>query len=264
MNDVVNLPERVLQLDAISNFRDLGGYETACGRKVQWGQLFRSATLTHATTKDIDTITADLGIKHIIDLRKQRELNLEPQPARLIEQIEYHWLPINLDGTAREDIDRRLAQGSAAEAFEGLLIDVNRNMVIQHQADVKRWFEIVLEADSPVLFHCTEGKDRTGFTAAIFLLALGVERDVVMQDYLLTNKTHRKSIEERIASSAVLSSLGVSNSDLERLLSVDEEYLTAAFEQIEQSYGDVSQYLEEALDFDADKLAKLKNKYLQA
>ncbi|NRA40966.1 MAG: tyrosine-protein phosphatase [Pseudomonadales bacterium] len=262
MQDNLALSDRVVDLQSVSNFRDLGGYPTACGRSVKWGKLFRSATLTHASDQDIDTIVSQLGINHVIDLRKARELDLEPQPERLLAHIHYHWLPINLDGTTREDIDRRLAEGSAAEAFEGLLIDVNRNMVLQHQDDVKRWFDIVLHAETPILFHCTEGKDRTGFTAAIFLLAMGVEKDVVMQDYLLTNLTHRKSIAERIASSAVLSSFEVDAKDLERLLSVDEDYLNAGLAQIEQSYGSVSAYLEQALDIDAEKLALLKQKYL--
>ena len=95
-----------------------------------------------------------------------------------------------MDGTARDDVDRRLEVGTAASAFEGLLIDVNKAMVTDHQADMQRWFNILLEHDEPILFHCTEGKDRTGFTAAIFLSALGVD-DQVLADYLLTNLVHK-------------------------------------------------------------------------
>lgn len=262
MNDDLQLHKRHIQLDGVGNFRDIGGYKTDCGRQVQWGKLYRSASLYKASEADIKRITQDLGVRHVIDLRKERELDLEPHPQALLDQIEYHWLPINLDGTARDDIDRRLEEGSAASAFEGLLMDVNRAMVSEHKADIERWFNIVLSNDAPTLFHCTEGKDRTGFTAAVFLSALGVSREQIMADYLLTNTLNKKSIEERVKNSAVLSSFDVAISDLERLLAVDEDYLNAAFDQIDQDFGDVESYLDKALNIRHKDIDYLKARFL--
>ncbi len=255
-------PERLIELEGVGNFRDLGGYKTQCGKTVSTGKLFRSASLYKASDADVNRIANELGVRHIIDLRKQRELDLEPHPESLLDQVTYHWLPIELDGTARDDIDRRIEEGTAASAFEGLLIDVNKAMVSQHQKDIQRWFHILLDHEEPILFHCTEGKDRTGFTAAVFLSALGVDYDQVLADYLLTNLVHKYSIEERIKRSAVLSSFEVDVKDLERLLSVDKDYIDAAFEQIDKDFGSVEAYLENALEIDSAKLQSLKDKFL--
>lgn len=258
----VSISERLVSLDGVGNFRDLGHYPAADGKTVKPGVLFRSATLFNSSDADLHTIINQIGIKHIVDLRKQRELDLEPHPQTLLDAVTYHWLPINLDGTAREDIDRRLSEGTAAEAFEGLLMDVNRAMVRDHAADMQRWFDILLSEEGPILFHCSEGKDRTGFTAALFLSALGVDFELIMQDYLLTNTVHKKSIEERVKNSKVLAAFDVDAKSLERLLAVDEDYLNAAFDQIHQDYGSVEQYLNEALSIDKAAIEQLKAKYL--
>ena len=71
-------PERLIELEGVGNFRDLGGYKTACGRTVKPGQLFRSASLYQASAEDVEQITDSLGVRHIVDLRKQRELDLNP------------------------------------------------------------------------------------------------------------------------------------------------------------------------------------------
>ena len=262
MTDIINLVRRHIPFENIGNFRDLGGYQTDCGREVKWGKVYRSATLFKANDDEINRILNQIGIRHIVDLRKDRELQLEPHPKQLLDKVNYHWLPFNLDGTTREDIDRRLREGSAAEAFEGLLIDVNRSMVTNHINDMKRWFHILLEHDEPILFHCTEGKDRTGFTAAIFLSALGVSREQIMQDYMLTNIVNRQSIEERVKKSEVLLSFDVDAKALECLLAVDEDYLNAAFNQIEKDFDNVANYLIEALSVDADKISRLKDRYV--
>lgn len=258
----VKISERLVELEGVGNFRDLGYYAAAGGKRVKPGVLYRSATLFNSSDADLDTILNSIGIKHVVDLRKQRELDLEPHPQSLLSAVTYHWLPINLDGTTREDIDRRLSEGTASAAFEGLLIDVNRAMVRDHKADIQRWFHILLNAEGPILFHCSEGKDRTGFTAAIFLSALGVSFDVIMEDYLLTNTVHKQSIEERVKNSKVLAAFDVDAKSLERLLAVDEDYLNAAFDQIHQDYGSVETYLSEALSIHNTDIEKLKSKYL--
>jgi len=263
MDDIIQLEKRHKKLDSVGNFRDLGGYRAECGRTVKWGKLYRSATLFRATERDIATIAGDFGIRHIIDLRKASELELEPHPQRLLDQVEYHWLPINLEGTTRADIEQRLQESTAASAFEGLLIDVNRAMVREHSEDIARWFNIVLEKPQPILFHCTEGKDRTGFTAAMFLSALGVPREQIMHDYMLTNTVNKKSIEERVKNSEVLLSFSTDINALRRLLAVDETYINAAFDQIEQDYGNVLNYLEQALNISNSHIETLKQQYLE-
>ena len=256
-------PRRWLQTQGINNLRDMGGYTTDCGKRLKWGLLFRSASLYRASDKDQNFLLEKLAIKDVIDLRKRREKDLEPEPKRLMSLVKYHSLAIAIDGTAKDDIDRRLQQTNACEAFEGLLIAANVQMASRHHNDIRQWFTILLENTGPFLFHCTEGKDRTGFTAAILLSALGVSHEQILYDYLLTNTVNQQSIEQRVARSRVLSSFNVAVEDLQRLLAADASYLNAAFNVIQENYGSVGTYLKQAIGLDARALEALKTKFLE-
>ena len=115
-------------------------------------------------------------------------------------------------------------------------------------------FALLLESDRPLVFHCTAGKDRTGFAAAMILLALGVPRDVVMQDYLLTNTHYRMP--------------DASGSELPRealqvLWRVQEEFLNASLKAVDADFGGVQHYLVNKLGVGPREQARLAELYLQ-
>ena len=126
---------------------------------------------------------------------------------------------------------------------------------VHHNADrFAALFALLLESDQPLVFHCTAGKDRTGFAAAMILLALGVPREVVMQDYLLTNTHYRMP--------------NPANSELPRealqvLWRVQQEFLDAALKAVDTDFGGVQRYLVNKLHIGPREQARLAALYLQ-
>ncbi|MDB5947326.1 MAG: hypothetical protein JWQ33_2352, partial [Ramlibacter sp.] len=114
-------------------------------------------------------------------------------------------------------------------------------------------FSHLLESNDPLVFHCTAGKDRTGVAAALVLLALGVSREEVMRDYLLTNERLKPKTEWR----------GLSPDVASVLYRVQPEFLNAAFEVVAQEYGDTEGYLREGLGLGEAERARLRELYLE-
>ncbi len=255
---------RLLKMEAIRNLRDVGGYKTADARTVAMGKIYRSASLFNATENDIVHLLDTVGIKHVIDFRNHSETLIEPEPQQLLERSQYHWLPIAVEGTTRDDIVRHLQQEhSGEEDFSSLLVEVNQRLALEHQADFSAWFKILIHHEPPFLFHCTEGKDRTGFASALLLSALGVDREEIINDYLLTNIVNAESIQERIEKSRLLSSFQVNTTQLKRLLMAHKDYLQAAFAAIEKEYGTVDNYLSRAIGLSEQDKNTLHEKFLR-
>ena len=256
--------DRLVVLEGVRNCRDLGGYAGEDGRKLGYGRIFRSASLYNATSSDMDILLGQLQIKHIIDFRNASETIVEKEPERLVQESDYHWIPILVEGTARDEIVRHLKQEHPeSEDFVKLLVDVNRRLVTDHQDELREWFSILLREEPPFLFHCTEGKDRTGFAAALLLGALGVGQEDIFNDYLLTNIVNAESIEERVRNSRALSLFRLGTEQLRQLLMAQKEYLQAAFIELELHYGDLETYLHRALGVDAHAREQLRDKFLE-
>ena len=165
--------DRLIPLEGAFNFRDLGGYPTLDGRRTRWRRLFRSDTLSELTTGDLADL-AELGVATVIDLRTPAEVNRD---GRIAAEVHYenHSLLAQESGESvgapeHDDMGERYLwylehNPSAVVAALGLLSSADRY---------------------PAVFHCTAGKDRTGVLAALVLSLLGVERAVVVADYLLT------------------------------------------------------------------------------
>ena len=130
-----------------------------------------------------------------------------------------------------------------------------RGFVHENAPRFAEFFRILLAKDAPLVFHCTAGKDRTGFAAALILLALGVPREVVMRDYLLTNELYRRpAFAEGHAAEEVLAVLW----------RVQREFLDAALLKVDEDYGGVETYLVDVLGLDAAAQQELSGRYLQA
>src|ERR1700728_1433729 len=168
---------RLLPLIGSYNFRDLGGYPTHDGRLTRWGRLFRSDTLHELTDADIDTLR-EVGLVSIIDLRTSAELERNGRGLLASEPVRHVHLPVVQEGGA--------GQGAPAEAQEDLpsrylwYLEVGR-------ANLVSALTMVGDPDSyPMVFHCAAGKDRTGVLAALVLDIVGVERNSIVEDYVLT------------------------------------------------------------------------------
>ncbi len=243
-------PDRSLKLAGASNFRDLGGYTGADARPVRWRRLFRSDHLAALTPQDAEVFTS-LGVTRVFDFRGRDERAAVPYELPGVAQ---HPLPI--EPTVVQRMKDLLDAGQAvtpAHTVE-LMQETYRAFVHDNAARFAALFQHLLDSDAPLVFHCTAGKDRTGFAAALILLALDVPRDVVMQDYLLTNDLYRMP---------ALPDARAPREVLHVLWRVQQEFLDAALHAVDADYGGVQPYLSRALGVGEAERAQLKRWYLQ-
>ncbi|MCB2005514.1 MAG: tyrosine-protein phosphatase [Burkholderiaceae bacterium] len=242
-------PTRHLALQGSTNFRDLGGYAGRDGRSVRWRRLFRSDHLGALSASDIATVSA-LGLARVCDLRGAQERTAYPCVLPGVTVIA---LPI--EPTVVQGLQSMLAAGQAltVQATTALMEQTYRDFVHDNSARFAELFDHLLHDDTPLVFHCTAGKDRTGFAAALILSALGVPRPVIEQDYLLTNTHYRQPhLPSSMASQEVL----------DVLWTVQPGFLAAALQVVDADYGGIEAYLEKAIGLAAPARTRLEQMYL--
>ena len=244
------VPPRSIALDGASNFRDLGGYTGHGGRPLQWRRLFRADHLGALSAHDLQVL-AQLGIARTADFRGEYERGALPYA---LPGVATHTLGIEPTVIQRALQLQASGQHITAAQAVGLMQDTYRSFINDNAARFSELFELLLESDAPIVFHCTAGKDRTGFAAALILLTLGVPRAVVMQDYLLTNHLYRRP--SGVASPAPPEVLEV-------LWGVQEDFLEVALHGVEVEHGGIDNYLERVLRINAPARARLAQLYLQ-
>jgi len=239
-----------IELQGASNFRDLGGYRTEDGRLVRRGLVFRSAALATLTEADFATLAA-LRIAIVCDFRGVDEAARAPD--RLIGPRAVH-LPIepSVGAGLRDILATKEATGEALHAvLERAYIDYALGSTRQYAA----LFGVLLAGDTPALFHCAAGKDRTGFAAALVLTALGVPWKDVLADFEATNRLWRR---DTVASSDLPPSVR------EQLMRANPALLSAAFAAIDREHGSFQAYLDRALGVGQDARARLCDSLLEA
>ena len=244
-------PDRSLHLSGASNFRDLGGYRTDDGRVVRWRRLFRSDHLAALTVDDAQVL-ASLGVSRALDFRGGSE---RAAAAYQLPGVVQHPLPI--EPTVVQGMQSILAAGEAltAQRTVELMCLTYRNFVRHNAPRFAELFAQLLRSDEPLVFHCTAGKDRTGYAAALILLALGVPRGEVMHDYLLTNEHYRMPAarDPRVAQEV-----------REVLWRVQGPFLDAALQTVDEEFGGLDAYLARQLGVGSAAREQLRRAYLQA
>ena len=179
---------RSLNLAGATNFRDLGGYRTTDGRTTRWRRLFRSDHLGGLTPQDRSRL-AELGVTRSFDFRGVEERAITPYELPGLQQ---HSLAIEPSVVQNlqlmSDAGRALDAGAAVEVMQ----DTYRAFVTDYSPRFAQLLAHLLQEDSPVVFQCTAGKDRTGFAAALILSALQVPHDTIVEDFLLTNELFKR------------------------------------------------------------------------
>ncbi len=170
--------ERIVPLVGASNFRDLGGYPTVDGGVTRWGTLFRSDALHELTEPDIEVLR-DLGLKTIVDLRMGAEVRKSGRGLLGFEPATYHHLSVI-------DEDGGESRGVPAPTDEDLSNRYMWYLDIGREPLARALSVLGDTANYPLVFHCAAGKDRTGVLAALVLDIVGVERVVIVEDYVLT------------------------------------------------------------------------------
>lgn len=258
------LADRALHFATAPNFRDIGGYRTKDGRWVRQGIAYRSDQLDRLSDDDLQGIAA-LRPAVVADLRTATERTREPD--RLPGGTRHLVLDVAADSTESLGGDMRLAMARIASGEgQALLVAANREFVTLPSA--RRSYaalvrQMIGPQDGPVIFHCTAGKDRTGWATAIVLTLLGVPRDVVMADYLQSNSM---LAAKNRASMAALKASGspLDPAFLEPVLTVRPAYIEAAFDEADRAFGSFDGYVRSGLGLDDSEIALLKRRFLTA
>ena len=256
----VTATERRLGMRGTPNFRDFGGYRTADGRRVKWGYLFRSGQLSALSEEDVALLEA-LQLDLVCDFRRTEEQSSDPSRLPASRPPRIASLPIVPGSNSRffEEAEGHIGDRQAMYDF---MVEINRDFAQAQTQTYARMFEEILSIeDARFLVHCAAGKDRTGFAAAIILLALGVPRDVVMADYLLTRRFFAPGREiDRLRTKYQMEHLDAEA--ILPMLEVHEAYLARALDTIEADYPSLQAYLEDALGVDDEAVGELRRRYL--
>jgi protein-tyrosine phosphatase len=250
------------------NFRDLGGYAAGDGRRIKWGAVYRSGELSQLSDDDLGKL-GELGIRTVVDFRSPEEVSARGQ-GRLPSGAQLVPLPI-----ASSDMFSKLIpmflEGDFSQVPPDLLEQVNRMLVREFTEEYASLLHALSDpANRPLVFHCTQGKDRAGFGAAMVLSALGVPWETVLDDYLLSNHFRKEENDKMLCMiRGFASNHGgpegeeVAFSRVEGLLYVKEQSLQAAHAEIIDRHGSVEGFIIEGLGCSADGLAQLRDDLLE-
>ena len=260
-------PGLSLGISSVPNLRDLGGYETRDGATVAGGLVYRSNQLSPISPEDMKKFTK-LGLKNDYDLRTEAERT--PSPDQLPEGVNNIWLdvlkdakgsaPTNLLALLQNPVEGNKELGDGK--IEAVFVQSYRDFVSLPSAKTAYHELFTSLADpnkTPALFHCTTGKDRTGWAAAAFLTLLGVPMETVMEDYLRSNDYILPLYKEVI--DGYVTGGGEPNIP-QAIFGVKKEYLEASFDEMQTNYGSIENYFSEGLGIDTNTQKMLRDMYL--
>jgi protein tyrosine/serine phosphatase len=245
--------DRVLTLEGVHNFRDYGGYAVAGGGRLKRGLLWRSGQHHGATDADLEKIAA-LNLASVFDLRTSKERTVHPcrRPANFAARVYFGEDPVRPPRTeaaphiAAAQVTRQRTPESTREGLR------NNYGGIVFRPELVKMIRLYLtelaEGNGASLINCMAGKDRTGVSVAVVQLAVGVHRDDVIEDYVLTNTAG--DVEARIAAGAATITAITGQMDdevLRILMGVEPEYMEAAFAAMTERHGSIDGYLREVL-----------------
>ena len=255
--------DRRLPLEGAPNFRDFGGYAAADGRAIRRGMLYRSGALGRLTEADVDTLNA-FGAWTIVDLRHEGERRAAPTHARLAA-AGVHSLPMG-SGNGAAPVPRpvllTVADATPEQAVEGIKASYRR-YIHDHRDRFITLFDVLLaDRAGPVVIHCTAGKDRTGISVGLVLLALGAGRDAVISDYCATRDNLDAAWREHILAAMLEDPSLVNRRVADVMFDASPDYIGATLAELDERHGSPEGYLKEALGLDAAKLERLRERYL--
>jgi len=246
--------ERRIPFEAVTNFRDLGGYRTRSGRRIRWGRVFRSDALHGMTEGDV-RMYDDLGLTAVYDLRSDVEIaeNPDPMPSR--------HLPM-LSRPAGDNVAGAF-DGATSEDGERLLAGIYIGQINHAATTIGELFSALAESDRlPAVFHCHAGKDRTGLVAALLLEALGVERDAILDDYELTARYRLRAQQDQTFERMM--KLGLAPEAAAGVLTAPRWAMRSALEYLDREYGNVEHYLTGPAAMERSDLGRLSAELLTA
>lgn len=264
-------------LSGAPNARDLGGIETKDGRTLKYGRLIRSGMLSRLDDNDIAYLK-NAGLRTVVDFRTAAERMQKPD--RLPEGTEYIICPIledKAEGITRDkpETEDEEAQRTVKMAQRLMARDPNgavqmRSLYpimvsVEHSVlHYRKFFEILLRhEEGALLYHCTMGKDRVGTATALTLSAFGVPRETIYADYLITRVRCAPGTERLVNNCKKYTDDPKTLEFIRMLDTVQEDFLDAALDTIDELYGGMESFLRNQMLLDEEKLKRLEELYLE-
>lgn len=256
---------RVLQFEGVVNFRDLGGYKTMDNHSVKWGKLYRSGTFSNTSRADLVALQK-LNLSTLIDFRsaaeKLEEPNVLPDPAgfRIVE------IPTLDDGNKAMvgEVMQRIESGNFDDFDPNhFMLEANIQFARTFTPQFTEFIHTILDAKgSPVVWHCSAGKDRTGFSTAILLKILGVPQSTIIADYMMSKEYALAGRKNEIRMLRLFKGDEAADK-LTIMMGVQESWLQAAFDEIDRQWGNFDNYVHSGLQLSAEDIAQLKSTLLE-
>ena len=235
--------QRLLPMKGAYNMRDLGGYPAADNKQVKWNVIIRSGDLNALTEEDVDYL-ASLPLRTDIDFRGEKEKSAAPD--KMPDTVN-QYVSLSIETGDMSGIIGNIKELDL-QKLPSIMQDVYVYIIRNAQSIYSHFFRILEDENSaPLLFHCSAGKDRTGIGAALLLSALGVSREIVIEDYMLSAEYIKGKYDYIIRSHPAF----------EPLTTVKREYLEAALQVSETEFGGMDNYLMKHLKVDVAKLRQL-------
>ena len=265
-----DLPQSI-NLESVGNARELGGYITADGRHVKHGVLLRTAALNTISSADADRLTKDYHLAVVADLRMSFEAAPKPDPA--IDGVKYLNLRVINEESNRQQLEN-IPSGDEKARLK-FIVDsgfMSYDLYVMFLSDdwgknaYREFFRelAALPEGRSLLFHCTQGKDRTGCAAMLILSALGVNEDVILEDYMLTNTFNADLIAQQRKK---VQSYGIDEADMEKYMMVLDEVFPKTMETVlswlKENYGSPAGYITKELGITEAEIESLKAKFLE-
>jgi len=240
--------DQPIPLERVQNMRDLGGLITEDGRRILPGRLYRSGNPAFATPADVARLQA-LHLDIVLDFRADSEKT----PAEQAFAALFPWQadPVLAGNLSPAAIVPMLMRSTPVQMHQ-FMVELYREFPVAYQAQFTRFLKLA-ESDKTMLYHCTAGKDRTGFATVLLLSALGVDQATVIANYLESNRYNAAGNAQAVAQ---LHKIGVAPEVAEPLLAVDPDYIGAAMEVIDQRYGGMQHYLVDVLHIDIEQIRR--------
>ena len=257
-----------LRLEGQSNFRDVGGYTAAGGRKVKTGEIYRSGELPKITDTDLARLE-EVELKAVVNFLIPAEVEAHgrdrvPAGTREISQ------PIALDGLAAT-AHAAISSADFSKLPKEINPEVHRMLIRDARAQYAAFLRAAADPDNrPLVFHCSHGVHRTGVATALLLSALGVPWETVREDYLLSNEYREREVQARLAQLRAMAAekrrvpaMQIDMTNVEAFYVLQGFYIDAALDEMLQRYGSVDAYLRDGLGLTDDELQRLRDELLE-
>ena len=259
----------------IINARDLGGIVGAGGRPIRPGRLLRTAHLHDATDADVARLKSEFNLCRIFDFRSLGEF--EAVPDREIEGVQHHLLP-TIDMRAEQqtgkpipdeaflELDKHIVNYSFYPEVQMMAANMYPSFIRSEFSHLQyaAFLRLIIEApeDGGILWHCAQGKDRTGWGAAFLMFALGVDRDTVIADFELSNTAYRPLVNKLNADVIARGGGEAEMAVIQAFMGVSTPNFIKTLNLIDSEFGGMTEYLHAILCLSSADLHILRNRYL--